>query len=253
MCLLIVAPKCKPDKYFLDQGELENPHGGGIAYRRGHTVHYVKNISANDMYKIIKKEEAPFLCHFRVATAGGVIPELCHPFPVSLTAPTTLSGTAEAVIAHNGSLRGWESLVVRAALSGNQIPGGPWSDTRAMAWFAAISGHAILNFLGEKVAYLSGTSLHIYEKRLFTEVKQKSGVILTSYDVEERQNRRQEELEQQLWIQQHNRQVRNNRIPFAGSEDEPLIVDHTNLADFPTSNEELVQQYLKQQGLEDEE
>lgn len=186
MCLLIVGHKAMPEASLVRMAEEQNPHGGGIAWREGGRVRFHKGIDSNDILRIMDKIKPPVIVHFRISTAGGVCPELTHPFPVTAQVGLELEGKTNAVIAHNGSLINWQQLVVNHLSPANKLPAGVWSDTRAMAWLAHIHGPDIFEFLGEKVAYMSGTELKVYMLNKWVNHKQKDGSeVLTSYDAME--------------------------------------------------------------------
>jgi predicted glutamine amidotransferase len=117
-----------------------NPDGFGMAWREeiaGKTViKYTKGImtlkEAWKTYQSVKKEQ--MVLHFRIATAGGVCPELTHPFIISETSPTMLEYTGtSAVLFHNGSVWNWEKEAVPFILNARRRITGKMSDTRFVA------------------------------------------------------------------------------------------------------------------------
>lgn len=99
MCICIHKPAgvTIPDKY-LAEGFLSNPDGAGFAVcdkRLGFIVRkgFFTIKDFNRAFNPFRK--APALVHFRIATSGGVNPEMCHPF--------LLCGGKYALI-HNGIL-----------------------------------------------------------------------------------------------------------------------------------------------------
>ena len=170
MCVAIVVPRDKdnPNKHvpkpeYLIACEESNGHGGGIAWVENEVVRYKKGITAIEIIEIMEAVEPPMFIHFRVASVGGAVPELCHPFPITVEASLKTEGAARAVLMHNGTWSTWKQnmlhLIPRAArenLKETKIPPGPWSDSRCMAWLAAIYGPEILELLEEKIAVLTG-------------------------------------------------------------------------------------------------
>ncbi|MEM1967749.1 MAG: hypothetical protein QXO86_07775 [Nitrososphaerota archaeon] len=91
-----------------------NSHGSGFAYYEAGQWQFVKGFMAlEELLKALKekgllgeKDHPPFAIHFRVATHGGITPELTHPFEVGIK-------EGRAVLFHNGTL----SLPVETGLS----------------------------------------------------------------------------------------------------------------------------------------
>lgn len=169
MCLLIIAEKEFPSYDILRAAEESNPHGGGIAWIEGSKVRWKKNIKVDEIIQYEKKGP-PWLIHFRISTIGGPVPELCHPFPISMSATTDLEGEANSVLAHNGHWSEWQKIVLNTIGHDTPLPPGPWSDTRAMAWLSANYGKGILDLIDEKVAVLnSNYKIQRYGKGWHTE------------------------------------------------------------------------------------
>jgi hypothetical protein len=108
-----------------------NDDGFGMMYRTRDGVAMVKGIlneeEAWETYSQLP-EGVPHVLHFRLATHGGVRPELTHPFVVSEDSPLVQAGVSERpVLAHNGvwSLHALKQKEVRLK--------GPVSDTRVLA------------------------------------------------------------------------------------------------------------------------
>lgn len=115
--------------------EQANPDGGGYACRTPNDkILWRKGISAINMRDGILAGRiiAPAAFHFRIATSGGVKPALCHPFPLSRTISTALSGTANSVLFHNGHWIRGEQIMDIFDQQESKFKG-PWSDSRAMA------------------------------------------------------------------------------------------------------------------------
>jgi hypothetical protein len=115
-----------------------NDDGFGMMYRTRDGVAIVKGIlneeEAWETYSQLP-EGVPHVLHFRLATHGGVRPELTHPFVVSEDSPLVQAGVSERpVLAHNGvwSLHALKQKEVRLE--------GPVSDTRVLAaWLGRLA------------------------------------------------------------------------------------------------------------------
>lgn len=163
MCIIIVAETEFPFNKVLQLSELQNGHGGGIAYIKEGKVYYHKALTAKQIGKFRHTTEGPWLIHFRIGTVGGLNASLTHPFPVSMDTGMELDGSSEAVIAHNGHYPWWKEELFRAFEEGDSIPEGPWSDSRAMAWLIGKYGESYIpNFIYQKVAYLDKNGIRRY-------------------------------------------------------------------------------------------
>lgn len=145
MCIAIVVPGIAAFPALEDLRDMEhvNQDGAGIAWIDRKWVRYLKGLTADEVYKFGSKLTGPRLVHFRMATAGGTEPGLCHPFPIAATAPLDLRGKAKAVMMHNGH---WGDFELAAELC-QPLPPGPWSDTRLMARLLASKGHKWARYL----------------------------------------------------------------------------------------------------------
>jgi hypothetical protein len=165
MCIALATDKnWKPSLAILRACEAANPHGAGIAWRVGKRIRWEKNISVEEIYEITKRNQGPFLIHFRIRSVGEILPELCHPFPVGGDASLALSGKAHSVIAHNGTWANWKSVVERAAKSLKaKLPTGPMSDSRAMAWLVSqVGARAFNGVTGSRFAYFTRNGIKLF-------------------------------------------------------------------------------------------
>lgn len=157
MCVIIACYKTFPSLDTLTQCETANPDGGGLAYIEQNQVKWYKGLSAKKIYSMRNKGDYPKVIHFRIATVGGKLDELCHPFPITADAQLTTAGTANQVIAHNGHYLEWEDRLWQGILAQKlTLPDGKWSDTRALAWLAYHFGNSILSLSNELIAHLNG-------------------------------------------------------------------------------------------------
>jgi hypothetical protein len=130
-----------------------NNDGAGFAWRERNQVFWKKGLNLEESQAMARDLPAPYVAHFRVASCGGVLPELTHPFSVLPSVPLKLEGHGNhQVLFHNGHWTDWKIETFRKVTQEAPIPGGPWSDTRAIAWLIANYGdrQAILDMIGEK-------------------------------------------------------------------------------------------------------
>ncbi|MBW6469639.1 MAG: hypothetical protein K0A90_00275 [Methanosarcinaceae archaeon] len=143
--------------------EESNGDGAGISWREGNKIKWSKGHNAEEIYTLSQSVELPFIVHFRFATVGGSIKELCHPFSVTKDVKTTLKGSAKEVIMHNGHWSNWsEALKNNMICSSARIPTGVWSDTRAIAYFTNRCGSGFLQMLDEKVVLFNMKHITIF-------------------------------------------------------------------------------------------
>lgn len=163
MCVIYANYTSVPSLKELQQGEERNEDGAGVAWVEKGEVFWEKGLTAKEIWEVLKKIPFPNVVHFRNATIGPPIPELSHPFPLTPKVPLFLRGqTSAGVLVHNGSLHDWKKLASEACLkSGRKLPGGEWSDSRALAWLVANFGEGILTaresdlVFGQRIAVLT--------------------------------------------------------------------------------------------------
>lgn len=160
MCVAILVPKGipVPSDEILKQAADHNRDGGSVSWPFEGKVHWAKGLTAEEVIEVARQiQHGPCIIHFRIATTGGKIPELCHPFGVTHTADTRIIGEAPMVLVHNGHWSDWERVLLANLHPTIPVPPGPWSDTRAMAWLASVYGVGVLQFLREKIATLDAS------------------------------------------------------------------------------------------------
>lgn len=117
-----------------------NGDGVGFAWADGDIVQWYKTVVYNPekiAYHINARKDYFRLVHFRLSTAGGVKPELCHPFEVGPLASCEAAGASSMVLIHNGHWHRWSDVfdILKNELI---LPDtGPWSDTRLMSLLAS--------------------------------------------------------------------------------------------------------------------
>lgn len=133
-----------------------NGDGVGFAWADGETVQWYKTVVYNPekiAYHINARKDYFRLVHFRLSTAGGVRPELCHPFEVGPMAACDGAGSGNMVLIHNGHWHRWSDVFDIAKAEGFLPDNGPWSDTRLMALLAS-GDPEWLDVVGGRVATL---------------------------------------------------------------------------------------------------
>jgi hypothetical protein len=136
--------------------ERTNPDGAGIAWLDGKAVRFEKGLTAREAHDGLADVGGPALIHFRFATVGGKLPELCHPFVVAEDSPLATSGRVERVLCHNGHWSDWSNWLPKVALDG------PISDTRIIAALVAILGAKVLSELPGRYALLEARGITRY-------------------------------------------------------------------------------------------
>jgi hypothetical protein len=148
MCVLLVCPKgVRPSLEILRACARENPHGGGIAWRRVAAVEWMKSDDVDEIFRVVNKAKGEIVIHFRVASAGGVCKELRHPFPITPKVRLDECGRSAAVLFQNGHWGGYRDALEHAEREGHRVPEGRMSDTRAAAFLCSIYGRSLLQKL----------------------------------------------------------------------------------------------------------
>ncbi len=164
MCVIFVVDKDRPTPEMVSKAFDVNSKGGGVAWREKDVVKWVKGLDEDGMQKFAKKLPIPFLMHFRKDTVGGDSMPMTHPFVVDKNSSIALNGqTNTYVMMHNGTWHPWKEKVLEAAVRSNTpMPGGRWSDSRAMAFVASIYGIGALEVIDERSAVLSPTDIQVF-------------------------------------------------------------------------------------------
>lgn len=156
MCVIMIVGKDgpRPTAAMTAKAWGRNDDGGGVAWRettpKGEkVVKWRKDLTEKEMDDLCQTLPLPYVAHWRIASCGGVLAELTHPFPIERNASLALEGTTKGhVLFHNGTWGGWDDAARYAAMQkGLQIPTGKWSDSRAMAWLCSIYGLGFMELL----------------------------------------------------------------------------------------------------------
>lgn len=163
MCLLIACTTFPSDE-ILDAGFESNPDGIGIGYKTAKgPLKYYKGLKMTELKNFSNLANTPMLIHFRKASIGEVVPELCHPFPITQKSDiNNTRGYAEALFAHNGNVTDWRTLLIPALSRDKPLPEGEhWSDSKAIAFLVSVYGKGFLTLIAErqKFAVLDKTGI----------------------------------------------------------------------------------------------
>ena len=120
MCVIIGKPEWEalPSLDVIENCFENNPDGAGFMYRLDNAVKIRKGfMTLQDLLAALEtegiNEKHEVIYHFRIATAGSVKPENCHPFPASADMEKLRgkSITTDYGIAHNGILNYQEDKI----------------------------------------------------------------------------------------------------------------------------------------------
>lgn len=162
MCVIAIAQDKALTEEHVKKMFGANRDGAGIAWRENGKIQWRKGLSEEDMRDLCLTVPIPYVAHFRIASCGGIRPELTHPFPITKDANLSLRGsTSGGVLFHNGHNGRWKDYLLQMAINGHKLPTGAWSDSRLMAWVAAHAGNNILPFFEEKIVAFSMDDMEI--------------------------------------------------------------------------------------------
>lgn len=166
MCVIIAGTNKKPSLEVLQACEKANGHGAGIAWvtRKGDVV-YVKGTKPEGMHALLSKlnDGRPWAVHFRLATVGGQVDELTHPFPVLDGVPLQKDGRAPKVLFHNGHWSDWQEHGLREVLRWGVKPlAGHISDSRVVAMLVHHYGEDVLGLIPGKYILLDKEGFRIW-------------------------------------------------------------------------------------------
>ena len=164
MCVILVCPpQVRPGAEVLRACHAANPHGAGVAWRRGDRVHWSKGLGPDEVAGLIGEVEGEVVVHFRWASVGGVEPGLCHPFPVERGASTRLGGKAARLLFHNGTWSGHKSALEFVEKKQGRAVGGPMSDTRVIALLVDhMRDRSVLEHIGGRFVLFTPKTTKLY-------------------------------------------------------------------------------------------
>lgn len=161
MCVIMIAEseEGRPNGDQIKAMFEANSEGAGVAWQAEGRVHWEKGLKLERAIELALTVPAPFVAHFRISTCGGSGPLVTHPFIVDKQSPLVIKGSAKAhLLFHNGHWGQWKDKIFDTAVKHKiPLPTGTWTDSRAMAWMAAVYGLGILEFIDEKAAVIGPT------------------------------------------------------------------------------------------------
>jgi len=141
-----------------------NPHGAGVAWLDGSKVRVRKGFMRFNELEEFYREEVPkkvmHVIHFRLRSAGDVVPQLTHPFRVDAVDVQELEYVADKVLFHNGTVSEWHSMFwsVLSLLSEEDVKRvfsvERLSDTYVVSLWVYRYGHEVLKFCDDAGKWL---------------------------------------------------------------------------------------------------
>ena len=171
MCVILIGDDKRPTENMVARAFHRNAEGGGIAWLEpaqdgnGTEVVWKKDLGLEEIQDLVAKVPMPFIAHFRIASIGGIRPELTHPFEIGPEADNAIEGrTKLAVLFHNGTWGKWDDMVLTSAVKFSiPIPRRKWNDSRGLAFLGWLYGRGLYELLPEqKIAVLSPEGVEIY-------------------------------------------------------------------------------------------
>lgn len=168
MCVIITGTKNRPSLAELRAAERQNPDGGGMAWIDSSVVQFRKGLTAEQIHEKLESLPAKtrWVAHFRFATVGDPSAALCHPFPIDKETSLETVGKSDRLLFHNGTVSDWRSRLADFTLDPKfktSVPGGDWSDSRAVAWLLALNGSIrALSFLPGKYVVLTRKGVKVF-------------------------------------------------------------------------------------------
>ena len=165
MCVILAVGKQAKDvtKDEFVAANTTNSDGFGAAWIDKDTglVKFLK-VTDKEVDKYVDwRPPRPYIFHFRIATVGESVPELCHPFIVSKKSELKVSGNARQVLFHNGHWHDWNTWLGITFSGIGKLPSGAYSDSRTMALLLAHYGKDALTISGavrgQRIATLDKT------------------------------------------------------------------------------------------------
>jgi hypothetical protein len=147
MCLILNSQSGRPKEEYIENAIDSNGDGNGCAFKENGYLRYLKGFDMKEAKKLARELPIGFTMHMRIATVGGPIPELIHPFPVRIDSPLKQEGKANKLLFHNGCYPDWRKALLAHLTPKVKLPDGPFSDTRAIAILTALHGKNFLKLI----------------------------------------------------------------------------------------------------------
>lgn len=147
MCIICIMNNRSLTKKEFGAAFDSNHHGFGFAFSDGNNVTYSKGyMKKKEAWGAYQRVPVPHVAHFRIQSAGGVSPELTHPFKISRESEIEFAYHAPTpVLFHNGTISDWKTMLMCAIMQIGKTPTQPMSDSRAMAIMISLSGEDALD------------------------------------------------------------------------------------------------------------
>lgn len=190
MCIIAICENRKLTNEEFTNCWNSNTHGFGCATWNGKSVSFGKGIMDIEGARAVYENlSLPHVVHFRIASAGGVSPELTHPFLVSPDSPIVLTGeTGGEVLFHNGTLIDYKTLLTIMLMLNQKMPEGPVSDTRVFAMALSRAGDGLFQLYdSQRFVVVSPQGVRKYgdwdehDGVLFSNSTYKSSVVYSAY------------------------------------------------------------------------
>jgi len=142
-----------------------NRDGMGIMWTDPKTglTRWEKGLDEDAIHELSQHLPLPFLIHARLTTVGDSSPQLTHPFPIEQKPSLKLSGSAEAVLMHNGHVGEWRMVAEECGLQLPRKNPFGWSDTRVVASAIHNFGKDVVEaFSPSRFAILSGGEVELF-------------------------------------------------------------------------------------------
>jgi len=174
MCVIAFSPK---NKKFSEKDLRKmwdaNPHGAGFAYvdNTQKLLIVKKGFMTFDafMSEYEKMPETVHAIHFRLASAGGICPELTHPFRTDrFDNLKKLVYVAKEVLFHNGTVRNYEELFLNflfhlsPKIADRLLDLEDYSDTYVASLYVKRFSHKILKFFDGRWLVLRPKEYFLY-------------------------------------------------------------------------------------------
>jgi hypothetical protein len=159
MCVICIAEKDRPSPGDVDKMWQSNAYGAGVSWTEKGAVHWKKGLTLAEIVAFSQEAELPYILHFRIPTAGGNDALLNHPFELGGN-PAEKGASKRGVLFHNGHWGEW--MLVRATLQASlrgQLPRGPWSDSRLMAYISRWGTDWLDDLRTQRVAVMTPTRI----------------------------------------------------------------------------------------------
>jgi hypothetical protein len=176
MC--VIAVSLKGNKFLVDDLKKmwdANSHGAGDAWCDGSVVRVREGFMKFEKFIEFYEEEVPrgvmHAIHFRLRSAGELVPQLTHPFRVDVVDVQELEYVADRVLFHNGTVADWWGMFwgVLSSLSEEDVKRvfsvEYLSDSYVVSLLVYRYGHEVLKFCDDTSKWLVFSSEPVFYGR----------------------------------------------------------------------------------------